>query len=519
MRTLALLLALIVAPFAAHAQDTVVADGTIVESAEVAGLALEQLSPGLRQEIAALAGQPLNRERLNALAARIEGEQPEVVAAVRDVAQPDGRVRVVFLVARISDNQGLAENINARYTVEHVDVTGIPDRRVSQELLDELQALVGKPHDPTEADRLVRKLEAELPDYDVRRRMRRGDESGRIRLVFEITRSERTRWLRFTPSRSKIVYHEDHGWSGVVDVPIGGRADHQVNFGFVLGNDDDLIEEYSGYRLRFESRRAGTDRLGIGFELSRFSQDWREVTLAALETSPDLARPYRTRITVEPKVTFAITPRVRVSAGVSTSELKPLDIGPESEHANAFVAGIGYEQVWRRRAARDADSSSRRGRVDRLADGDQSLRASYELRSGTEELDSDLSYRRHFGQARFEADRGDTSFIAHFRAGRITGGAPLFERFTLGDSTTLRGWNKFDLAPAGADRMWHQSVEFSHDWFTYFFDAGSLWNAGGQRKTRLATGVGFGVLSVGFPLNADNGDATFILNVRFGVGF
>src|SRR6188508_3416590 len=120
MRTLALLLALVTAPFAVHAQESAVPDGAVIESAEVSGLALDQLSPGLQQEIAALAGQSVNRERLNALAARIEGERPDVVAAVRDVAQPDGRVRVVFLVARISDNEGLAENINARYTVEHV---------------------------------------------------------------------------------------------------------------------------------------------------------------------------------------------------------------------------------------------------------------------------------------------------------------------------------------------------------------------------------------------------------------
>ena len=32
-------------------------------------------------------------------------------------------------------------------------------------------------------------------------------------------------------------------------------------------------------------------------------------------------------------------------------------------------------------------------------------------------------------------------------AGVLTGTAPLFERFSLGNTTTLRGWNKYDLAP------------------------------------------------------------------------
>ena len=517
MRTLALLLALVAAPFGADAQDPPAAPaGSVIESAEVTGLPLDQLSPGLQQEIAALAGQPFDRDRLDAIAARIEGEHPDVVAAVRDVARPDGRVRVVFLVARIGDSQGVAENINARYTVEHVEVTGIPDQRISQELLDELQALVGQPLDPVEADRLIRKLEAELPDHDVRRRIRRGDESGRIRVVFEITRSERSRWLRFTPNRSKLVYHEDQGWSWVIDIPIGGRRNNQFNFGFVVDNDDDLVEEYSGYRFRFENRRAGTDRLGVGFEVSRFEQNWRDVTLAAVDISPDIPAAYHTRITFEPKVTFALTPNVRVNGGFSTAELKPLTAGLATQHANAFVAGAAFDQTWRPSRS-GAQSSS--GRRERIEDGEQMLSASYELRAGLEGLDSDLDYRRHFGRVNFRAKRGDTAFIADFRAGGITGRAPLFERFTLGDSTTLRGWNKYDIAPAGADRMWHQTVEFRYHLFAYFFDAGSLWDHGTERKVRLGTGFAAGPLVLAFPLNADDGDPTFIFSLQVGVGF
>lgn len=530
MSTLRLLLALslaLAAPLATHAQEPAPAAIPIIESADVSGLSLDQLSPGLRQTIDSLAGQSLDRDQLNAIASRIESEQPDVVAAVRDVAQPDGRVRVVFLVARITEHEDLRENINARYVVEHVDVTGIPDRQIAQDLLDELQTLVGQPLDSVEADRLRRRLEDELPDYDVRRRVERGGETGRIRVIYEITRSERSRWLHFTPSRSKLVYHEDHGWSGVFDVPIGGRGASQVNFGFVLGNDDDLVEEYSGYRFRFENRKAGADRLGVGVELSRFTQDWREVTQAAAALSPDVAALYRTRITVEPTVTFAVTPHLRVNGGVSTSELKPLDSTTvsASEHANAFVAGIGYDQTWGR--GHTASSSARRRfhrDDDRNDDRDddaawQKLEARYELRNATAGLDSDLVYRRHFGQVRFRADLGQTAFVADFRAGRIAGRAPLFERFTLGDSATLRGWNKYDLAPAGADRMWHQSVELQYKFVSYFVEAGSIWNAGGDRKVRLSTGFGLGFLQFGFPLNADNGDMAFILNARFGVGF
>ena len=115
------------------------------------------------------------------LAARIEAERPEVVAAVRGVPRPDGKVRVIFLVARISEDEDLVSNINARYTVEAVEIAGIPETRVSQALRDDLQALAGKQLDPDEAERLEDRLEAELPDFEVRRKISRGTQSGQIR--------------------------------------------------------------------------------------------------------------------------------------------------------------------------------------------------------------------------------------------------------------------------------------------------------------------------------------------------
>jgi hypothetical protein len=503
MRTLVLFVALLSAPFAADAQEAAAQEGATIESTEVTGLALEQLSLGLRQDIDALVGQPLNRERLNALAARIEGEHPDVVAAVRDVARPDGRVRVVFLVARISDDASLAENINARYVVEHVDIPSIPDAPISQGLMDELRALIGHPLDPVEADRLCRRLEDELPGYDVRRRISRGKEPGRIRVVFEVTRSERSRWLPFAPPRSKVVYHEDQGWSGVLDIGIGG-GNNRATIGFVWGNEDDLIEEYSGYRFRAENRKAGTERLGASLEFSRFTQEWHGATLLALESRPDIPLIYDTRITVQPTVTFAFTPRLRLSAGVSVSELEPFRELAPSEHANAVVAAIGYDQRFGR--GRDRE-------------GRQDVEASYEFRAGTDALDSDLIYDRHVGRARYQAGRGRSTFIADLRLGRITGRAPLFERFSLGDSSTLRGWNKYDIAPAGADRMWHQSIEFRYHAIAYFFDAGSVWDSGTEQRVRFATGFGIhtehAFLTVGFPLNADDVNATFMLGVRF----
>src|SRR6188508_2795120 len=116
-----LVLALLAVPMATWAQPTVPptispndpADGAIVASAQVSGFDLGRLSPGLQEDIARIAGGPLDRKSLSELAARIEEEQPRYVAAVR-VTNVDNAVRVVFVVAHMRD-QDRRGDANARY--------------------------------------------------------------------------------------------------------------------------------------------------------------------------------------------------------------------------------------------------------------------------------------------------------------------------------------------------------------------------------------------------------------------
>jgi hypothetical protein len=505
MRTLAVLIALLFVPCVnARAQEPDAPEGAQIASAQVSGFDFDRLSPGLRQSINALVGNPLNREALRQLAARIEAEHPDVVAAVRSVAAPNSEARVVFLVARISDDRQLGENINARYTIERVEIEGVPEANISQALRDDLQALVGSRLDPDQAEQLDKRLGAELPGYDVRRRMSRGSQPGRLRLVFDVSKSEGARWLRFAPSKSKLVYHSDQAWSGYLDIPLGGR-DHRVRLDLPLGNHDDLIEEYSGYGVRVESRKVGTERLGVNLELSRFRQSWRPTTLSALEADPGIPEAYRIRSTVAPSLTFAVTPRVRVTAGVSVSELEPLERSSESQMANAAVASIGYDQRWRQQ-----------GTV-----ASQAVEASFEWRAGTDTLQSDLAYNRYFGRGTYEHDPGrrDIKVIATGSMGHITGTAPLFERFSLGDSSSLRGWNKFDIAPAGGERMLHTSLEFRSHGFALFVDAGSVWDRDTDSRLRVSTGFGLHhdkvFMTLGFPLNTDHLSAAFTAGIRF----
>jgi Omp85 superfamily domain len=501
MRTLALLLVLLGLPLLpANAQEADAPEGAVIDTVEMSGFSLDDLSPGLQKDINSLVGAPLSRERLTELAARIEEEQPEVVAAVRSVARPDGKVRVVFLVGRISDDTSLAENINARYLVESVDLEGAP-AEVSQQLRDDLQKLVGRRLDTDEAERLQEQLEDELPGREVSRRISKGSKPGTIRLVFEVFE---TPWIRFAPTRSKLVYHAQQGWSGVLDIPMSGsRSRHRFTAGAVFNDIDDLIEEYSGFRLAFESRQIGTERLGVRFEFSRYNQTWEDATFSALPLNPGIPELYRNRLTFEPTATFAFNPSVRVNAGVSISELESLANSPSSQMANAWIAGISADHEWR--SERDIR---------------QKAEASYQLRAAVEGLDSDLFYKRHIGQARYQFDQGRSTAVASLSLGYISGDAPLFERFSLGNSSTLRGWDKYDIAPLGGERMFHSSVEYRFWHVAVFFDTGSVWDRNTESRVRYSTGFGIHnenfFLTLGFPLDSDvDSGPIFMTGVRF----
>ena len=249
----------------------------------------------------------------------------------------------------------------------------------------------------------------------------------------------------------------------------GSRSRHRFTAGVVFNDIDDLIEEYSGFRLGFESRKIGTEKLGVRLDFARFNETWEDATLSALALNPTIPEPYRNRLTFEPTVTFAFSPSVRFNGGVSLSDLESLTHAPDSQKANAWVAGISADHTWR---ATDGDAR-------------QSVEASYQLRAAVDGLDSDLVYKRHLGQASYRYEQGRSEALASISLGYISGQPPLFERFSLGNSTTLRGFDKYDIAPTGGERMFHSSIEYRYSHVGVFFDTGSVWDRRHRREDPL----------------------------------
>jgi hypothetical protein len=416
----------------------------------------------------------------------------------RRVPTDGGEARVIFLVAE--DNREADDNINARYIVESVVVDGIDESRLSQTLRDDLHAVAGTRLTRRAAEQLMTRVREELPGYDVTRRMSRGSERGRLRMTVLVRPGEPMRWLHFTRNRSKFLYHGDQGWSGMLDVNMGTR-DWRVSPIFAMSNADDLVEEYSGYGVRVEGRNVGSEEVGFSLELSTFDAGWRAATRAALAAVPGAPVAYRTRSTVAPSLRIAFSPNLHVSGGVSITQLTQETADAPSQAANTYVLAGGYDRAWSRGAVR------------------HDVEASAEVRAASGTLQSDLDYTRYVARGAYRARWGRSTLLASAVAGGISGQAPLFEQFTLGDSATLRGWDKFDIAPLGGNRVGHASIEYRHRGLALFLDGGSVWQARGDARMRFSTGLGYHrdafFATLGIPLNTADVRTTFMIGVRF----
>ncbi len=337
----------------------------------------------------------------------------------------------------------------------------------------------------------------------MQRSILRGRQPGRIKLLIRVTQPESARWLHFEPIDANALFHSDQGWGANLALGIGGE-DFRVTPIIPIDNGDDLIEEYSGFGLRVESRKVGTDRVGVFFEWSTYDQDWRQQTLAAMTFRPDLPALYRNRMNVTPLVKFAITPQVSVGGGVGITELDSLIEPGPSRMANVGIGFIRFHNQWK------TDSGL-----------GQRLNASFTTRAGASALQSDLVYQRYVVDGHYAVGSDRQQVVVSAMGGSISGDAPMFERFALGDTRTLRGWDKWAITPVGGDRVFATTLEFRYRAVDIFLDSGSVWDSGQQNHVRFSTGVSFTpgpvFFTLGFPLNTNEFHAVFAMGFRFPV--
>jgi hypothetical protein len=390
-------------------------------------------------------------------------------------------------------------NVNERYTVESIEFTGIDETKISNELREEAQKFSGQKYNARAAAEFAKKLGEELKDKHsvtwVEVKVGKGDKPDHIKLGFK---SHKPRALGINAPFG--LYHSKQGFSGALNLDL---IKNKTRFTFGIVSDADrLLERNAGLYVSFEQKNLGTDMLGFRVDFESFHQSFNQATITALEMRPDLPGFYRARQNFAPSLSFRPMKDLTLSAGVS---FQRLELQYPALHTDTAYAGAGNIRYTR-------DISSPNGYK-------QTVTATYGLRTATRVLNSDYIYTRHLWTADYELSKGKSALEAHFTGGIIGGTAPLFERFSLGNSTTLRGWSKFDVAPLGGNRFAHGSLVYRYRIAEVFYDVGAVWDPGQYNPVRH--GFGFGLThgklfaSLAFPVRLHDVAPIFMIGTRF----
>jgi hypothetical protein len=356
-------------------------------------------------------------------------------------------------------------NVNSQYTVESVEVPRDVESGISRGLRQDLKRLIGQKFNPIALDDVARRMRDELNVRTVVPRLLRGNTPDHVRIVLDVAGK------RVDLSVPKFLYDSSQGLNGAVEGTVIA-GDSRFTAGLV-SNGDELVERYSGIRFRYEDRKLGTDRVRLRFEFDSYHEQWNNSTLKAIGQGEGVPGLYRSRQNFEPVVTIALAKPLTVSFGASFQRFDQDIPGEHPQFANAAITAVQYQRQFE----------------GGIADV-QDLEAGYSLRAATQALDSNYGYTRHRWEVRYTITSGKQSLTDDAVAGLITGNAPLFERFQLGNSTMLRGWNKWELDPLGGNRVVHNSVEYRYGLFEAFYDAGAIWDAGEDVIMRHSLGVG-----------------------------
>ncbi|MCC6862284.1 MAG: BamA/TamA family outer membrane protein [Bryobacterales bacterium] len=393
-------------------------------------------------------------------------------------------------------------NVNSRYTVEAIIIAGEDQPRISSGLRDQIRSLTGLKLNQSALDELADRVRKELRVKAVTQKLQRGSQPDSVKVVFELTR----RKVDLDVSVPKFVYHSRQGWTGAVEAEtaIGPSV---FAFGLVSDNDE-LAERYAGLRARYEHRSLGTERARLAFLFESYHQQWNRATLEALDSQApapgDSPVPgaYRTRQNFQPTLTFVLAKPLTLTLGASFERFQTQFPAARTEAANAVVNTLRYHRAVETSGATKHD-----------------LDAGYTLRAATHILSSDFAYARHRWDFQYVLTHERHLVLVHFMAGLLSGQAPLFERYVLGNSSTLRGWNRFDLIPLGGNRVAHNSLEYQYRFFEIFYDTGSVWNRGEAATVRHSLGVGLRKdgfsLAVAFPVKEGRAEPMFMVGMNY----
>lgn len=408
---------------------------------------------------------------------------------------------LLWAQAGAAESQQAAGNVNSRYVVERAEIQpeGLQEK-LTHALLARVKALPGQAFDAAAVEELAERIRKQLPSYQVVLKVARGAEREQLRVTYELIRKGSGREV-VVP---RFGYHSKQNFTFGADVNV--RHEGILFTAGALTDQDELTERFSG--IRFGAQRQGLwdDRVRFGMGVELWRAQWNPTVESALASpaggeigEQDLAI-YRTRTQFRPFVAVKLVEPLEWEAGVSMHRLSLQSPGARHELSSAAYTSLRLVRRWK------------------VSDAEHKVSADYEFRVGAGGLGSDFSYRRHAAGASYRFASEHDVFIASAMAGWLNGRAPLYERFVLGNSRTLRGWSKWDVAPLGSDQVAHASVDYSYREFRVVYDAGSSRAFGGVRRLRHSVAVGYGRgfgFLVAFPLREGRMEPIFLVGMNF----
>ncbi len=392
-----------------------------------------------------------------------------------------------------------AGNVNSRYRVESVLLSRGITKRISRALRHDIDSLVGQHFDPQSVANLALRIRSEVRVV-VKHRLEKGDQPDYVRVVYE---ARERRWDEDSAQVTKLNYHQKLGPTAGVQLGFDAGRNNRIEAG-AQTDADSLLERLTGYNLSF-SRQFG-DRVRLRFEFEGLDARWNPATQTALLSRADVPGVYRNRYRMDPAIVVLLAPGLSLTSGLSFQRFRIQVPEARYEASNAAFTTLRHTRQWSTGPALDH-------RWD----------ASYGLRVAAANLDSDFAYVRHQFEMRYAAHSGSHRLSLRAGSGYAGDEAPLFERFTLGDSRTLRGWSKFDVAPLGGTRMAHASLQYTWRRVGAFYDTGSVWDRRTPSREKHAAGALLTLnsaqegpfIAVGFPIRSGNVTPLFILGMTF----
>jgi|WetSurMetagenome_2_1015567.scaffolds.fasta_scaffold22525_4 hypothetical protein len=393
------------------------------------------------------------------------------------------------------------DNVNEKYDVESVEITGKDAEKVSKKLCDEAQALVGHKYSEKAAKDIAQRMRKQLGvHHEVTPKVEKGTKPETVKVLFQIEKgysfSIEADWRDDT-----ITYHSQEGFSGNIQFTVTPDIFGAFTYSRAASAEY-LLERYNGHTFGYKLQ---VDQVHLKLDLETYRESFNAATQTALTKRPDVPGIDIARQNFSPSISVDASKSLTMSAGLSFQRLQMPNPTLHTETDYAGTATVQYHP-----------------KLAPIAGFDRTFSASYDLRTATRILDSDFVYTRHYMSASYSFSKKTNTFSAAFLYGLTAGTPSLFGRFQMGNSYCLRGWNKFDVAPLGGTSVVQGSLGYSYKPFRVFYDVGSVWDS--KQSSGVKHSLGFGCdskylpfISLAFPVRSHHVEPVLIIS-GFGSG-